>query len=111
MLRNLVVLTFGGLALAMSALEKRASEIPAITTKPPRGSEPGAAPTRVSDTVTGTTTHGPYSGTATTTGQEVGPTTLLMKNDGPAAAPTGNYYNKNGDMTAPFQLPFTPGGR
>ncbi|KAK7177272.1 hypothetical protein PSPO01_16681 [Paraphaeosphaeria sporulosa] len=110
MLQNLAILACGGLALAAPRLEQRANHIAAIPTKPPRGSEPGAAPTRVSDTVTGSTTHGTYSGTATTTGQEVGPTTLLMKNDGQPTAPTGTYYNKNGDMEAPFQLPYVPGG-
>lgn len=107
MLRNLAILACSGLALAAP---KPATDIPAISTKAPRGSEAGAAPTRVSPDPTGPTTHGPYSGSATTTGAEPGPTTVLLKNDGPPAAPTGDYYNENGKLEAPFQLPFTPGG-
>lgn len=106
-----MLLASTGLTLAAPRLVQRATDVPAVFTKPPRGTEPHVAPTRRSDTVTGTTTHGPYSGTATTTGHEVGPTTLLTKNDGPPAAPTGTYYNRDGKMEEPFQLPYTPSGK
>ena len=109
MFRNLAILALGGLAIAAP---RPATEIPAITTTPPRGSEPGAAPTRVSPDPTGPTTHGPYSGSATTTGAKKAPTTLALSNDGtPLPAPTNTYYNPDGELRAPAQLPFLPGGK
>jgi hypothetical protein len=109
MLRNLAILALGGLA---TALPQPATDIPAVVTTPPRGSEPGAAPTRVSPDPTGPTTHGPYSGSATTTGAKKAPTTLALKFDGPAIPnPTATYYNPDGELRAPAQLPFLPGGK
>ena len=102
------ILALGGLA---AAAPRPATEIPAVLTTPPRGTMPGAAPTRVSPDPTGPTTHGPYSGSATTTGAEKAPTTLALAFDGPPISnPTATYYNANGKLTAPAQLPYTPGG-
>jgi hypothetical protein len=108
MLQSLCILILGGFA---AAAPRPATDIPAVFTTPPRGSEPGAAPTRVSPDPTGPTTHGPYSGSATTTGQEQAPTTLLSSFDGPPIPnPTATYYNIDGKLHVPAQLPFTPGG-
>jgi hypothetical protein len=109
MVRHLAILALGGLA---AAAPRPATDIPAVVTAPPSGSEPGAAPTRVEPNPTGPTTHGPYTGQPTTIGQEKAPTTLLPKFDGPATPnPTATYYNPNGKLTAPAQLPFLPGGK
>jgi hypothetical protein len=108
MVRSLALFALGGL---VAAAPRPVTDIPAIITAPPRGSEPGAAPTRVTSDPTGPTTHGPYSGQATTTGQKKAPTTVLEKFDGPATPnPTATYYNPNGELRAPAQLPFVPGG-
>jgi hypothetical protein len=105
----LPILALTGLA---AAVPRPATEIPAIVTSPPRGSEPGAAPSRVKSDPTGPTTHGPYSGEATTTGQKQAPTTILEKFDGPPTPnPTATYYNPDGNLRAPAQLPFVPGGK
>lgn len=86
------------------------SQIPAIYTTPPTWpSEAGAAPPRRSSDVTGVTSHGPFSGTATTTGAEQAPTTLSFTM--PAVpVPTQDYYNADGKLKAPAQMPFLPGG-
>jgi hypothetical protein len=107
MVNKLAWLAFGGLA---AAVPRPATSIPAIETKPPRGTEPGAAPTRVSPDPTGPTTHGPYSGTATTTGAEKAPTTIAISLDSPPPAPSHSYYNQNGKLSAPAPLPYMPGG-
>jgi hypothetical protein len=110
MLRNLALVGLAGLA---TAAPRPATEIPAIVTAPPRGTEPGAAPTRVSGgtPLTNPTTHGPYSGTPTTTGAKKAPTTLALSFDGPPIPnPTATYYNPDGQLRAPAQLPYTPGG-
>ncbi|KAF1363660.1 hypothetical protein EJ07DRAFT_162877 [Lizonia empirigonia] len=105
MLRNIAILALIGLT---TALPQPATDIPAIVTTPPHGSEPGAAPTRVSPDPTGPISHGPYSGSATVTGKR---TTLALKFDGPAIPnPTATYYNPDGELRSPAQLPFLPGG-
>lgn len=62
-----------------------------------------------SDNVTGVTSHGPYSGTATTTGAPsnpvVGTTIVPMPPN-----PTETYYNRNGSLLNPQPLPYTPNG-
>jgi hypothetical protein len=108
MTRAFAILALSGLA---AAAPRPATDVPAIVTLPPRGSEPGAAPTRVTSNPTGPTSHGPYSGGATTTGQKQAPTTLLSKFDGPPTPnPTATYYNPDGQLRVPAQLPFVPGG-
>ncbi|KAL6706217.1 hypothetical protein ACN47E_005952 [Coniothyrium glycines] len=108
MIQDLALFALVGLAVAAP---RPATYIPAIETAPPRGSELGAAPTRVKENATGSTTHGPYSGTPTTLGQKQAPTTPLERFDGPATPnPTATYYNPDGELRAPAQLPFTPGG-
>jgi hypothetical protein len=86
-----------------------ASQIAAIQTKPPRGTEPGAAPTLVTSATTGTSTHGPYSGTPTTTGPEVGPSTISATIPS-QPNPWATYYNPNGKLTQPQPIPYMPGG-
>jgi hypothetical protein len=109
MLRIVAFVALSGLVVAAP---RPATDIPAIITAPPRGSEPGAAPTRVISDPTGSTTHGTYSGEPTTMGQKKAPTTLLDKFDGPATPnPTATYYNSDGELRAPAQLPFVPGGK
>ncbi|KAL9049513.1 MAG: hypothetical protein Q9162_007184 [Coniocarpon cinnabarinum] len=62
-----------------------------------------------SSQVTGATSHGPYSGTPTTTG---------APQSGPAASsvaamppnPTATYYNANGELTEEEPAPYTPAG-
>ncbi|KAL1601987.1 hypothetical protein SLS59_005153 [Nothophoma quercina] len=109
MLRNIAFLALGGLA---TALPQPATDIPAVVTTPPTGTEPGAAPTRVSPDPTGPTSHGPYSGSAIITGNKpAGPTTVALKFDGPAFPnPVATYYNPDGELRSPAQFPFTPGG-
>ncbi|KAF3032844.1 hypothetical protein E8E11_003432 [Didymella keratinophila] len=109
MLRNIAILALGGLA---TALPQPATDVPAVVTKAPTGTEPGAAPTRVSPDPTGPTSHGPYSGSATATGNKpAGTATLALKFDGPAIPnPTATYYNPDGILRSSAQLPFTPGG-
>lgn len=110
MLRNIAFLALGGL---VTALPQPATDIPAVVTTPPTGTEPGAAPTRVSPDPTGPTSHGPYSGSATVTGNKpAGPTTVALKFDGPAIPnPVATYYNPDGELRSPAQFPFTPGGK
>ncbi|KAJ6172526.1 hypothetical protein N7470_001593 [Penicillium chermesinum] len=84
-------------------------DIPAVNTHPPRGTEPGAAPTLVNSATTGLTTHGPYSGTPTTTGAEQATATL----EATIAAqpnPMATYYNTNGKLTQPQPMPYMPAG-
>ncbi|KAJ5544955.1 hypothetical protein N7535_006658 [Penicillium sp. DV-2018c] len=106
------------LALSSQALAAPASwssslgavvEIPAIETHFPRGDEPGAAPTLITSATTGITTHGPYSGTPTTTGAEHATTTLATEIL-PQPNPTATYYNTNGKLTQPQPMPYMPAG-
>jgi hypothetical protein len=108
MVRIFSILALAGIS---AAAPRPATEIPAIVTLPPRGSDLGAAPTRVASNPTGPTSHGPYSGVATITGQKQAPTTLLSEFDGPPAPnPSETYYNPDGRLHAPAQLPYVPGG-
>lgn len=68
------------------------------------------APPRRSSDVTGATSHGPYSGTPTTTGAAKAPSTIgsVIAPLGPA--PTATYYNKNGLPQNPMPIPYTPAG-
>jgi hypothetical protein len=110
MLRNIAILALGAFA---TALPQPVTDIPAVVTKAPTGTEPGAAPTRVSPDPTGPTSHGPYSGSATITGNKpAGTATLALKFDGPAVPnSTATYYNPDGILRSAAQLPFTPGGK
>ncbi|OQD73032.1 hypothetical protein PENDEC_c017G02308 [Penicillium decumbens] len=84
-------------------------DIPAIETQPPRGTEPGAAPTLVNSATTGVTTHGPYSGTPTTIGA-VQATATLSAAIQAQPNPTATYYNTNGKLTQPQPMPYMPAG-
>lgn len=110
MYRNIALLALGGLA---AAAPRPATDIPAVTTKAPTGTEPGAAPTRASPgPLTGPTSHGPYTESPTTIGNKMAPTTLSLSFDGPAIPnPTATYYNPDGELRAPAQFPFQPGGK
>jgi hypothetical protein len=80
------------------------SQINAIPTTP------GSAPPRRSSDVTGATSHGPFSGTATTTGAEKAPTTLGSVIAPLPPNPTATYYNANGKLQNPAPIPYTPAG-
>lgn len=84
-------------------------DIPAIETHPPRGTEPGAAPTLANSATTGITTHGPYSGTPTTIGAEQA-TATLGATIAAQPNPTATYYNTNGKLTQPQPMPYMPAG-
>lgn len=83
------------------------SAVPAIVTDAPPASVVGN--TRVSSDPTGVTYHGPFNGTATTTGA-VSTTTLgqTIANIGPA--PTATYYNTDGKLQNAEPIPFEPAG-
>jgi hypothetical protein len=105
---------FGLVLLALSALSVAApvteTDIPAVPTQPPRGTELGAAPSLITNATTGVTYHGLYSGTPTTTGAEQGPTTIA--NTMPSNPnPTATYYNPNGKLNQAQPMPYMPGGK
>lgn len=85
------------------------SQVSATPTTVPTGIESGAAPPRVSSDVTGPTSHGPYSGTPTTTGAV---TNSVLASSIPALPPnpTATYYNPNGALLSPEPAPYTPNG-
>jgi hypothetical protein len=114
MVQIITLFALAGFAAAAPAPNPNpATEIPAIVTQPPRGTEPGAAPTRVSPgPLTGSTTHGPYSSTPTTTGAVKASTTLQLSFDGiPPPNPTKTYYNTDGLLHSPAPFPYLPGGQ
>ncbi|KAF2871979.1 ferritin-like domain-containing protein [Massariosphaeria phaeospora] len=80
------------------------SQIPAIHTVAP------PAPPRVSSDVTGATSHGPFSGSPTTTGAEKASTTLAQMIPPLPPNPTHTYYNQNGKPQQPAPIPYTPFG-
>ncbi|PVI07347.1 hypothetical protein DM02DRAFT_637994 [Periconia macrospinosa] len=69
-----------------------------------------SAPPRRSSVVTGTTSHGPYEGTATTTGAVKASTTLGETIAPLPPNPTATYYNSNGQLQKPAPVPYTPNG-
>ncbi|KAF1983674.1 hypothetical protein K402DRAFT_423541 [Aulographum hederae CBS 113979] len=85
------------------------SQVSAQPTRAPTGTESGAAPPRVSSDVTGATSHGPYSGTATTTGAvsntPAGQTIPILPPN-----PTATYYNADGTLLEQQPIPYTPAG-
>ncbi|KAF2673203.1 hypothetical protein BT63DRAFT_149401 [Microthyrium microscopicum] len=85
------------------------STVAAIATSPPKGTESGAAPPRVSSDPTGHTSHGPFSGTATTTGAV---TRAFLASSIPALPPnpTATYYNTDGYLQHDEPAPYTPAG-
>ncbi|KAL4738394.1 ferritin-like domain-containing protein [Aspergillus similis] len=96
-------------AASAAALPTEIVKIPAVETQPPRGSEPGAAPTLVNSATSGTTTHGPYTGTPTTTGALHAESTLAQS-IAPQPNPTATYYNPDGRLTQPQPMPYMPAG-
>lgn len=68
------------------------------------------APPRRSSDVDGPTSHGPYSGTPTTTGAEKAPTTLGTDIAPLPPNPTATYYNTNGKPQDPMPIPYMPAG-
>jgi hypothetical protein len=85
------------------------SAVNAIHTAVPTRNEPGAAAPLRSSLVTGSTTHGPYSGVPTTIGAVTTATLGLTIGTLPAN-PTATYYNTNGKLTQPEPAPYTPAG-
>ena len=71
---------------------------------------PGFQPPKVSSEVTGTTSHGPYSGTPTTIGAAQAPTTLAASVGTLPPNPTATYYNSAGVPLNPMPAPYTPAG-
>lgn len=80
------------------------SQVPAIQT-----SAPSAYP-RVSADPTGATSHGPFSGTPTTTGALQANTTLASAIAPLPPNPTHTYYNADGLLKNPAPAPYTPYG-
>ena len=81
------------------------SQINAIPTTP------GSALPRRSSDVSGPTSHGPYSGSPTTTGAEQAPTTLGTAIPPLGPNPVATYYNPNGKLQQPEPIPYMPGGK
>ncbi|KAH7400828.1 ferritin-like domain-containing protein [Phaeosphaeria sp. MPI-PUGE-AT-0046c] len=77
---------------------------------PARPTVPGPAPPRRSSDVTGATSHGPYSGTPTTTGAAKAPAILGTAIEPLPPNPTATYYNTNGKPQNPMPIPYTPAG-
>jgi len=85
------------------------SAVPAIATTAPTGTQSGAADTQRSSIVTGATTHGPFSGTATTTGAvSNSPISATIPTLPPN--PTATYYNTNGLEQNREPIPYEPVG-
>jgi hypothetical protein len=85
------------------------SQVNAIPTAPPNGTASGAGYPLRSSMVTGSTTHGPYSGTPTTVGA-VTTATLGLTIPTLPLNPTATYYNTDGKLTQPEPAPYTPAG-
>ena len=85
------------------------SQISAVATTAPAPGQPGAADTLRSDTMTGPTSHGPYSGTPTTTGavsnSPTGATIPVLPPN-----PTATYYNSDGELQHVQPAPYVPYG-
>ncbi|KAL2357350.1 ferritin-like domain-containing protein [Cryomyces antarcticus] len=86
------------------------SQVPAVATAPPSGTQSGAAPPRRSSDVTGATSHGPYSGVITTTGAVRASSTIGLTIPALPPNPTATYYNTNGQLQKPEPAPYTPNG-
>jgi hypothetical protein len=86
------------------------AQVSAILTRPPSGTESGAAPPRVTSNPTGYTSHGPFSGTPTTTGAVQASTTLALSIGPLPPNPTATYYNAEGKLLQPAPAPYTPDG-
>ncbi|KXT05566.1 hypothetical protein AC578_3721 [Pseudocercospora eumusae] len=85
------------------------SQVSAIETAVPTGTEEGAAGPQRSRWVTGTTTHGPFEGEATTTGA-VSNSPLGTAIPTLPPNPTATYYNTNGALQNPQPIPYAPAG-
>lgn len=85
------------------------SQVSYTPTAAPKGTESGAAPSRVSSNPTGATSHGPYSGTATTTGAVSNVVTAASIPTLPLN-PTATYYNADGALQNPQPAPYVPAG-
>jgi len=68
------------------------------------------APPRRSSDVTGATSHGPFSGTPTTTGAAKGPSIIGTAIAPLPPNPTATYYNTDGSPQNPMPIPYTPAG-
>lgn len=84
------------------------SQIPAVETAVPTDG-PLAGGAQRSRWVTGTTTHGPYEGEATTTGA-VSNTVLSPSIGTLPPNPTATYYNTNGQLQEAQPAPYVPAG-
>ena len=86
-----------------------ASQVSAVQTAAPSPGQPSAADSLRSSLVTGATSHGPFSGVATTTGAVSNVATAATI---PALPPnpTATYYNVNGALQQPQPAPYAPAG-
>lgn len=84
------------------------STVAAIETTAPTGTESGAAYPQRSSIQTGHTSHGPFSGEATTTGA-VSTSVISQTIPTKPLNPTATYYN-NGKLTQPEPAPYVPAG-
>ncbi|KAK6441739.1 hypothetical protein LTR95_002022 [Oleoguttula sp. CCFEE 5521] len=85
------------------------SAVPAIHTVAPSGTESGAAATQRSSYPTGATSHGPFSGSPTTTGAVSNSPAAVSVGTLPPN-PTATYYNTNGKLQKQEAAPYTPAG-
>jgi hypothetical protein len=69
-----------------------------------------SAPSLFTSATTEITSHGPYSGTPTTTGAEHASTTL-SQTISPLPNTAATYHNYNGKLTAPEVIPYQPFGK
>jgi hypothetical protein len=103
------MLALSGAAPAPNMAYGPDSQVSAIPTSPPKPGESGAAPERVSADPTGVTSHGPFSGTATTTGAVTN--VVLASSIAPIGPnPTATYYNAQGVLLNEQPAPYTPAG-
>lgn len=85
------------------------SQVSAIQTVAPTGTQSGAADTQRSSYPTGPTSHGPYSGEPTTTGA-VSTDAISQTIPTMPPNPTATYYNTDGKLQNEQPIPYSPAG-
>ncbi|KAJ9645976.1 hypothetical protein H2199_003019 [Coniosporium tulheliwenetii] len=80
------------------------------STVPATSVSTGGPPNRSEGPLTGPTSHGPFSGTPTTTGAVTAPSTISATIPALPPNPTATYYNPNGTLLNPAPAPYTPAG-
>lgn len=97
------------LALAPVALAAPAPQADYFSAPATYQPAPVPPPRVISSQVTGTTTHGPYSGVPTTTGA-LSTTVLAASIPALPPNPTATTYPSDGELHAPQPAPYTPAG-